>query len=93
MEDLMSYAADRILEYYINEFQEYVDLDTEQDINLAYTTTEDEEHEIQVSLNLQSLKLIKKVDDQIVDVTKYETLQDLINNELEYLDFDTLCFG
>ena len=58
-----------------------------QKIPLAYSTTEDEEHEIQVYADLVGLRMISMVDDTCVEEITYENLGALAS-DIEYFDFD-----
>lgn len=66
---------------------EFTDL---QHIGLACTTTEDEKHILQVDANLVDYAICYLVDGGQVHQDKYETLSDLIDQELSALDFDNL---
>lgn len=66
---------------------DYMDLGK---IEIAYTTTEDGEHEIQVVINLIEYSLNQYIDEELVDSTKYGSLDNLIKYELRYLSFDDL---
>lgn len=80
----------------INEFcnREYgSDADTSDlsNISLAYTDASDEiEHEIQVSVDLANFTLNTYKDNVLCSRTQYDSLENLISNELEWLDFDAL---
>ncbi len=57
-------------------------------VPLAYSTTEDEEHEIRVFVDLISSRMISTVDDTIVEKIAYEDWEDLIA-DINFFDFDT----
>ena len=59
-------------------------------IGLACTTTEDEKHILQVDADLVDYTICYLVDGVQVHQDKYETLSDLIDQELSVLDFDSL---
>lgn len=59
-------------------------------IGLACTTTEDEKHILQVDADLVDYSVCYLVDGVQVHQDKYETLSDLIAQELSVLDFDSL---
>ena len=59
-------------------------------IGLACTTTEDEKHILQVDADLVDCAICYLVDGVQVYQDKYETLSDLIDQELSVLDFDSL---
>lgn len=60
------------------------------DIPLAYSTTEDSEHEIQVSANLVDFSINQFIDDKLVYTEKYNSLEDMTEQALKWLDFDDL---
>lgn len=60
------------------------------DIPLAYTTTEDDQHEIQVSANLVDFSINQFIDDKLVYTEKYNSLDDITEKALKWLDFDDL---
>ena len=70
--------------------QDDVDFSNMADIGIAYTTTEDEAHEIQVSVNLVDFSVTQTLDGQFVEERRYKSLRELIDNELSALDFDDL---
>ncbi len=87
---LMDQAKKLINEYCQKEFQSDGDFSNLSDVGVAYTTTEDERHTIQVSVNLIDWSLDFYLDDKLVYQRVYDSLQDLIDAELEYLDFNDL---
>ena len=67
-----------------------MDFSNPEHIGIAYTTTEDERHEIQVEVNLLDFSISQLVDDVCVERRSYGSLRELIDNELSNLDFDEL---
>ena len=67
-----------------------VDFSDLEHIGIAYTTTENEQHEIQVEVNLLDFSVAQTLDGQFVEQRRYKTLRELIDNELSVLDFDDL---
>ncbi len=59
-------------------------------IGIAYTTTEDERHEIQVEVNLLDFSVTQMLDDQLIEQRRYKSLREMIDNELSDLDFEDL---
>ena len=59
-------------------------------IGLACTTTEDEKHILQVDADLVDYAVCYLIDGVRIHQDKYETLSDLIDQELSVLDFDSL---
>lgn len=60
------------------------------DIPLAYSTTEDSEHEIQVSANLVDFSINQFIDNKLVYTEQYNSLEDMTEQALKWLDFDDL---
>jgi len=98
--DYLLKAKELISEFFFAEFcdsswyllEDEGDYDLER-IPLAYTTTEDsrdEEHEIQVEVNLINFSINQFVDNKLFNTCKYETLKELVDNELKGLTFDNL---
>ena len=71
---------------------EEVDFSDPEHIGLAYTTTEDEQHEIQVEVNLQDFSVSQLVDSKCVERRAYSSLRELIDIELQELNFDDLVY-
>ena len=89
---IMEKAMDLIDAYCRDEFQsdegaDYSDLTS---VDVGYTTTEDEKHEIHARVNLESFKVETLVDDVMVRQEQYESLADMVENALPYLDFGEL---
>lgn len=88
-------AKDLIMEFISKEYEEektdfdFTDLEH---IGIAYTTTEDGLHDIQVEVNLKGLSIDRYVDGQIINSEKYQSLNDLIEYELKFLDFSDLVY-
>ena len=85
-------AKDLIQQFYEKEYgdEEEADFSNLTNIGLAYTTTEDERHEIQVTANLEECSITKYVDGVQVEKTAYPDLDELIDHELLELTFDEL---
>lgn len=58
-------------------------------ISLAYTTTESEEHEVQVNFDTEKLEWQEYIDDELKIVSKRDSLEDFIK-ELSYASFDEI---
>ena len=76
-------------EFEREEGADYSDLSN---VELAYTTTEDEKHEIQARANLIDFCIDTLVDGKVVRSTKYSSLEDMIENGLQSLSFDDLVY-
>jgi len=59
-------------------------------IGVAYTTVTDDEIPIQVNIDLVNYRLERYLDDEHLETRQYGSLQELISNELENLDFSDL---
>ena len=79
-----------IADFTENEYGSAADFQNLESIGIAYTTTEDEKHEIQVDADLLSLSMKYYLDDTLVKTDQYATLQELIEVELKNLNFDDL---
>ena len=89
--DDLETAKQLISDFCADEYQvEEVDFSNPEHIGIAYTTTEDEKHEIQVEVNLLDFSVSQLVDGKSVEKRSYDSLRELIDNELTGLDFDEL---
>ena len=59
-------------------------------IGLGYTTTEDEQHTIQVNADLEHCTISKLVDDTLYAQEKFSSLEEMNRKFLSILDFDSL---
>lgn len=59
-------------------------------MGIAYTTVTDEEIPIQVNADLVHYRIERYLDGQFLERRQYESLDELIQNELAELDFDQL---
>ena len=59
-------------------------------VNVAYTTTEDDRHEIQANVDLVGFHIETFVDNTLVRGEQYESLEDMIERALPYLSFEEL---
>lgn len=87
-------ALDLIAKYKKDEFgydddAPYEDLS---DIGLAFTSTDDGEFDIDVGVDLVNFSITQRVGGTVTNERKYNTLDELITNELESLSFDDLVF-
>ena len=60
-------------------------------VNIAYTTVGDENIPLQVHVDLEGYKIERELDGRPLDARQYSSLQELIENELEGLDFQELA--
>ena len=60
-------------------------------VNIAYTTVGDEDIPLQVHVDLERYKIERELDGKPLDTRQYSSLQELIENELEGMDFQELA--
>ena len=60
-------------------------------VNIAYTTVGDEDIPLQVHVDLEGYKIERELDGKPLDARQYSSLHELIENELEGLDFQELA--
>lgn len=87
-------AKQLINEYRHEEFgyDDSADFDDLSDVVLAHTETEDGNHTIDVSVDLENFNLNTFVDGKLFKQHKSDTLETLIHTQLESLAFDDLVF-
>jgi N12 class adenine-specific DNA methylase/adenine-specific DNA methylase len=61
-------------------------------VGIAYTTITDDEIPIQVNVDLKHYALTRLVADRVFEQRQYETMDDLIHQELSSLDFSDLTY-
>ncbi len=88
-------ASLEIAKEFINDFceAEYgspADFSDLEKVGIAYTTVTDEEIPIQVTADLVHYRIERYLDGQFLERRQYESLDELIQNELAELDFDGL---
>ena len=83
-------AKSLIVDFCEKEYGSEVEFTDLRHIGLACTTTEDEEHIIQVDANLVDCSICYLIDGVQVHQEQYKNLSDLIEQELSALDFDSL---
>ncbi len=76
-------------EYKREEGADYSDLSN---VEIAYTTTEDDQHEIQAAVNLETFSINTHVDGKTVRTEQYDNLEQLIENGLSALSFEDLVY-
>lgn len=83
-------AKDKIDEYCMGEFAQHADFNDPKRIGLAYTTTEDDKHDIQVYANLPEHRIEVYLDNKQMATQEYDSLRSFVNNGLSNLDFNEL---
>ncbi len=87
-------AKEIIDEYCREEFErdkgaDYTNLS---EVNVAYTTTEDDKHEIQANVNLVDFKIETLVDGTVIRTEQYDSLEDMTERGLKNLSFYDLVY-
>lgn len=82
-------AKQLINDYCIEEFDTMADFSDLSDVGLAYSTTEDDEHEIQVSADLNTYCINCAVDGETVHSVSFDSLHEL-NDHFASLYFDAM---
>lgn len=83
-------AKELINEFCKAEYGEPADFSSLENVGLAYTTVTDAEIPVQVNADLVHFCVERYLDGQFLERRQYESLKELIQNELEDLDFYSL---
>ena len=87
---LLERAKGLISDFCRNEYGSEADFSDPAKVGVAYTTVTDDEIPIQVNIDLANYRLERYLDDEHLETRQYGSLQELISNELENLDFSDL---
>ena len=87
---LMERAKGMISDFCQSEYGSEADFSNPAKIGIAYTTVTDDEIPIQVNIDLVNFRLERYLDDEHLETRQYSSLQELMTNELENLDFSNL---
>ena len=91
---LLENAKNIINDFCLEEYGHEADFSDLSNVEVAYTDWEDEEtgieYAVQVTVDLQEYSIFTSVDGDVVDEQKYDSLEALTKNELDFLDFDSL---
>ena len=87
---LMERAKGLISDFCRSEYGSEADFSDPAKIGVAYTTVTDDEIPIQVNIDLVNYRLERYLDDAHLETRQYGSLQEIITNELENLDFSDL---
>ena len=87
---LMERAKGLISDFCRSEYGSEADFSDPAKIGVAYTTVTDDEIPIQVNIDLANYRLERYLDDEHLETRQYGSLQEIITNELESLDFSDL---
>ncbi len=88
--ELLFEAKEKINAYCKSEFDSPADFSDLRKIGLAYTTTPDGQHEIQVYANLLEYKTETCLDCEVVVEQESRTLEEYVHSQLSRLDFNEL---
>ena len=83
-------AKGLISDFCRSEYGSEADFSDPTKIGVAYTTVTDDEIPLQVNIDLVNFRLERYLDDEHLETRQYASLQELITNELENLDFSDL---
>ena len=87
---LMERAKGLISDFCRSEYGSEADFSDPAKIGVAYTTVTDDEIPLQVNIDLVNFRLERYLDDEHLETRQHASLQELISNELENLDFSDL---
>ncbi|MEE0408614.1 MAG: SNF2-related protein, partial [Oscillospiraceae bacterium] len=87
---LIERAKGLISDFCRSEYGSEADFSDPAKIGVAYTTVTDDEIPLQVNIDLVNYRLERYLDDEHLETRQYGSLQELITNELENLDFSDL---
>ena len=87
---LLERAKGLISDFCRSEYGSEADFSDPAKIGVAYTTVTDDEIPIQVNIDLVNYRLERYLDGEHLETRRYASLQELISNELENLDFSDL---
>ncbi|MCR4745746.1 MAG: DEAD/DEAH box helicase family protein [Lachnospiraceae bacterium] len=92
----MEEAENLINDFCIREYDHEADFINLYNIEIAYTDLTDEstgtEHAVQASVDLLNNRISLAIDGQIISQNQYDSLRELIDNELAFLDFGELTY-
>ena len=86
----METAKRLIDEFCQDEYDSSPDFSNLSHIGIAYTTTEDSDIPIEVFANLLDFSIERHLNGTLFDVWKFDTLEQMITDALQFLDFDEL---
>ena len=87
---LIERAKGLISDFCRSEYDSEADFSDPTKIGVAYTTVTDDEIPVQVNIDLVNFRLERYLDGEHLETRRYASLQELISNELENLDFSDL---
>ena len=87
---LLERAKGLISDFCRSEYGSEADFSDPAKIGVAYTNVTDDEIPLQVNIDLVNYRLERYLDDEHLETRQYGSLQEIITNELENLDFSDL---
>ena len=90
LDSTLERAKELIDDFCQDEYDSPADFEDLSKIGIGYTTVTDDEIPIQVYVNLEDFRIERYLDGTLIDSRQYDSLQALIENELEDLDFSDL---
>ena len=87
---LLARAKGLISDFCRSEYGSEADFSDPTKIGIAYTTVTDDEIPVQVNIDLVNYRLERYLNDEHLETRQYGSLQEIITNELENLDFSDL---
>ena len=87
---LLERAKGLISDFCQSEYGSEADFSDPTKVGVAYTTVTDDEIPLQVNIDLVNFRLERYLDGEHLETRQYGSLQELITNELENLDFSDL---
>ena len=87
---LLERAKGLISDFCRSEYGSEADFSDPAKIGVAYTTVTDDEIPVQVNIDLVNYRLERYLNDEHLETRQYGSLQEIITNELENLDFSDL---
>ena len=91
-EQALEQAKSLINDFCQSEYGDDADFSDLTKIGVAYTTVTDDEIPVQVNIDLVNYRLERYLDDEHLETRQYGSMQELIANELESLDFSDLVY-
>ena len=89
-QSLLEQAKGLIDQFCQKEYNSPADFSDLEKVGIAYTTVTDEEIPIQVNVDLVHYRIERYLGEQLMERRQYESLDELIHNELTGLEFDEL---
>ena len=86
----MEQARKLIDDFCMSEYESHADFSDLRKVGVAYTTITDDEIPIQANVNLVDFTVERYLDDWLLERRHYDSLEELIDKELESLDFSEL---